>query len=284
MQQAINFKGHKRGKNAKGFTLVELLVATAIVGTLLIFSGYGLTVILGANDKAEAETERRAELNRGLDYISEDIRAANSITTSAPTWAWAADLGGGNPQAKLFLQIPLPISSIDPTNSRININGHGFNDKNAVMFTGSTINGLTNNVVYYVLNAQPNSFQLTQDIRDTTALPLTSASSSSYNSFANRLVVYYIRDNTSTWLGPKTINRSVGRCVDNLKTPSVSVPSNCFALLDSITDNGFLATVSNSKVVNVTLQSQACIFNSQNNTCNSPRLYKASTQAFPRLN
>lgn len=70
---------------SKGFTLVELLVAVAITGIVVTAAGFGLVTILQANKKAEAQTERRMDLNRALDYIADDIKESSSATTEHPS-------------------------------------------------------------------------------------------------------------------------------------------------------------------------------------------------------
>jgi hypothetical protein len=67
-------------KNSSGgFTLAELLIA-AFLGVIVISAfGFGLVAIMTADADSETKTERRIELNRAIDYISEEIRMANSI-------------------------------------------------------------------------------------------------------------------------------------------------------------------------------------------------------------
>jgi prepilin-type N-terminal cleavage/methylation domain-containing protein len=72
-----------QGNKFTGFTLVELLVAVAISGTVMSVAGLGLVSILQANKKAEDQTERRMELNRALDYIADDIREARTVQNGA---------------------------------------------------------------------------------------------------------------------------------------------------------------------------------------------------------
>lgn len=62
-----------------GFTLAELLIA-ALLGAIVISAfGFGLVTIMTADKDSETKTERRIELNRAIDYISEEIRMANNI-------------------------------------------------------------------------------------------------------------------------------------------------------------------------------------------------------------
>ena len=63
-------------KSTAGFTLIELIVAIMLSAILMGMTGYGLSIMTSKNQLAEAETQRRVQLNRALEYISEDIRAA----------------------------------------------------------------------------------------------------------------------------------------------------------------------------------------------------------------
>ncbi len=66
-----------------GFTLIELLVAIVISGIVLILAGSGLSIMTAKNQAAEVETQRRVQLNRALEYMSEDIRTARSINPAS---------------------------------------------------------------------------------------------------------------------------------------------------------------------------------------------------------
>lgn len=78
-----NLKVFNTYQSSAGFTLIELLVAMAITSIVVSLAGSGLVTIMGKNSKAEAETLRRVEFNRALDYIAEDVRRASSITTAS---------------------------------------------------------------------------------------------------------------------------------------------------------------------------------------------------------
>lgn len=77
-----SFRSIDLQKFSAGFTLVELLVAMAITGVVISAAGFGLVTIMGADKKAQAETARRIELNRGLDFIAEEIRMARRVNTT----------------------------------------------------------------------------------------------------------------------------------------------------------------------------------------------------------
>jgi type II secretory pathway pseudopilin PulG len=66
-------------KNAAGLTLVELLMAIVLSSVVISVTGFGLLTMMEANRDSEAKTVRRIELNRAIEYISEDIRMANRI-------------------------------------------------------------------------------------------------------------------------------------------------------------------------------------------------------------
>lgn len=95
-------------KNSSGFTLVELMVAMLITSFVISATGFGLVTITNRDKREKAETERRVELNRALDFIADEVRQAKPIATDAD-----ADLDkvapGFNPSDKtpvLTLQIP----------------------------------------------------------------------------------------------------------------------------------------------------------------------------------
>lgn len=80
-------------KSSAGFTLIELLIAMALTTVVIGITGSGLVIITEKNQKAEAETLRRTELNRTLDFISDDIRQSNLASTSIPSgWTWTDPL------------------------------------------------------------------------------------------------------------------------------------------------------------------------------------------------
>jgi prepilin-type N-terminal cleavage/methylation domain-containing protein len=67
----------------EGFTLIELLIATSIMSIVVTFAGFGVVAMLQQNKTSASETDRRANLNRALDYIANEVRMAKSIKTSA---------------------------------------------------------------------------------------------------------------------------------------------------------------------------------------------------------
>jgi len=74
---------YKNYQSSAGFTLIELLVAASITTIVVTLAGSGLVAIMQNNSKAQAETLRRIELNRALDFMADEVRQAKSIATDA---------------------------------------------------------------------------------------------------------------------------------------------------------------------------------------------------------
>jgi prepilin-type N-terminal cleavage/methylation domain-containing protein len=253
---------HQLLKKQAGFTLIELLIAASLSVVLMLIATYGLSIIVQANQKGEAKSLSRNNLNRAIEFISDEIKTAKKVSSTA-TWGWT-DLGGGSPQAKLYLEIPLTVTSIKGSNDSIQVTNHEFYDGSAVIFssgnpTALSTSGLALNTVYYVkcitpknCTSNPNDFQITNATGD--LIPLNDFVG---NLTANRLAIYYLRDSTSKWLKPKTINRSTGPCV------GVGNP-NCPVLVDSIakkdkdtsTKDGLNVEISGSRKVKINITSQ----------------------------
>lgn len=66
-----------------GFTLIELLIATVITSIVVTFTGFGVVTLLRANQKAEADTSQRSELNRALDFIADEIRESTIVRATS---------------------------------------------------------------------------------------------------------------------------------------------------------------------------------------------------------
>ncbi|MCG9890954.1 MAG: hypothetical protein MH252_07755 [Thermosynechococcaceae cyanobacterium MS004] len=84
--------GAKRKKSAgafssRGFTLVELLVAGMISLIVIFITGTGLVSAMNMSQVSQSRVERQMELNRALDFISNEIRMSRSINESATLMA-----------------------------------------------------------------------------------------------------------------------------------------------------------------------------------------------------
>lgn len=121
-----NLKIARACKSSAGFTLVELLVAVAITGIVITVAGFGLVAILQADNKAEAQTERRGELNRALGFIADEIRMARRVNTTNNTTTTASNAVtnsglslGSIGTAVLFLEVPVGICDSTPVVDRV---------------------------------------------------------------------------------------------------------------------------------------------------------------------
>ncbi len=71
----------------RGFTLIELLVAVVISTIVIGIAGFGIVTILTMDSRAEASIERQVDLNRAFDFLTNEIRMAQKINSSATTVA-----------------------------------------------------------------------------------------------------------------------------------------------------------------------------------------------------
>ncbi|MGK7937292.1 MAG: type II secretion system protein J [Xenococcaceae cyanobacterium] len=109
----------KWNKSSAGFTLIELIIASFISVIVIGAAGFGLMAMLRGNKTASIEADRRTEINRALEFISDEIRRAETIDTDpTPAFTNAKDdssysfdpedssSGKNNAQPILALNIP----------------------------------------------------------------------------------------------------------------------------------------------------------------------------------
>lgn len=105
-RQHLYHTGHPSFQSARkstpGFTLVELLVGMVATSILISFAGSSLVTVLQIHNRVEAEVDQQVKLNRALDYISDDIREAKAVSTTAPP-GWTVP---ANHTAILYLTKP----------------------------------------------------------------------------------------------------------------------------------------------------------------------------------
>ena len=112
----INHLGRLQKKSAHrrlqaGFTITEVLLAALMMLIAVSVAGIGLINLLRSNYRANADSEIRNNLNRTLEFVSDEVRRARIIaqteaaiiTTKVPDWE---DIRGA--QAVLAFQIPNP--------------------------------------------------------------------------------------------------------------------------------------------------------------------------------
>lgn len=94
--------------SSSGFTLIELLIAAAITTIVVGVAGSGLVAITSKNRTVKAETDRRVELNRALDFMTDEVRQATNIATNASTdlGTVASNFNTSSKTPVLTLQIP----------------------------------------------------------------------------------------------------------------------------------------------------------------------------------
>jgi type II secretory pathway pseudopilin PulG len=95
----INHLGRLQKKSAHrrlqaGFTITEVLLAGVLMLIAVLVSGIGVINLLRSNYRANADSEIRNNLNRTLEFVSDDLRRARIIapteaaidTTQVPDW------------------------------------------------------------------------------------------------------------------------------------------------------------------------------------------------------
>lgn len=94
-------------RTQRGFTLVEVMIAIALMAVLAVMSWRGLDSVSRANDQLEDRTERVARLLRALDQFERDV--ALRATTELPAPAAAS----ANPSAVMPL-LPVAMQARQP--------------------------------------------------------------------------------------------------------------------------------------------------------------------------
>ncbi len=75
----------KKPQSSAGYTLVELLIAASATLVVIGAAGFGLVSTMQAIITGKTQVERRNEVNRGLDFISDEVRLAKEINTDPST-------------------------------------------------------------------------------------------------------------------------------------------------------------------------------------------------------
>jgi prepilin-type N-terminal cleavage/methylation domain-containing protein len=93
-----------RRRPEQGLSLIELLVASVITSVVILIAGYGLIAALNGEKVAQAMSARRSELNRAFDFMTNEIRMAQSINSTAN--------GTSTSVADAVTQSGLPLSAL----------------------------------------------------------------------------------------------------------------------------------------------------------------------------
>jgi prepilin-type N-terminal cleavage/methylation domain-containing protein len=93
-----------RHRSEQGLSLIELLVASVITSVVILIAGYGLIAALNGEKVAQAMSARRSELNRAFDFMTNEIRMAQSINRTVS--------GTSTTVADAVTQSGLPLSAL----------------------------------------------------------------------------------------------------------------------------------------------------------------------------
>lgn len=201
-----------------GFTLIELLVAMSLTLIVTSISGFGLVAMMSNNNKAEARIQRRTEINRALDFISDEVRMARRVnsTTSTTVKAGAAVVASNMLVAFNPSSPSNPLPGIDITNV-------------------SDLNKIVLYLEIPITGTPPTTCP---------AIGVAPAAAPPAPSTYDR-VVYYILSDSPAWLGPRVIRR-YGRTpkVDGSIDPC-SIPGKQ-TFIDSISDSDIDPNTSNN--------------------------------------
>ena len=86
---------HKRNKNS-GFTLIELLISSFIGVVVIGAAGFGVMTLLKNSKTNTAQSQKRTEFNRAMEFISDEMRQADHIDVD-PTAEFDKVFGGASP-------------------------------------------------------------------------------------------------------------------------------------------------------------------------------------------
>jgi hypothetical protein len=119
-----------------GFTLTDLLISAGLTAAVITAAGTGMAAMIESSTVANSKSERSTELNRSLDFISNEVRQASSIVANAE--------GAANPSG------PIPGSTTTWSFSPVG--------SSATKVLMATLPGASAPVVYYIATPPANSW------------------------------------------------------------------------------------------------------------------------------
>ncbi|WP_420064607.1 type II secretion system protein J [Microcystis aeruginosa FACHB-524] len=106
-----------------GFTITEVLLASSMMLIAISVAGIGVTNLLRSNYRANAGTEIQNNLNRTLEFVSDEVRRAKTIADSEATAAAIESVPEEarteEARAVLAFQIPNPNDLSQPLPNQI---------------------------------------------------------------------------------------------------------------------------------------------------------------------
>jgi type II secretory pathway component PulJ len=107
---------HKKTSES-GFTLSNIMIGAALTGVVVSGAGAGLATMADISNTSNAKNERRVEMTRALDFMSTEIKSADTLTsTTAQSTAFQAALPNIASQVKtntISVKLTLDISGSD---------------------------------------------------------------------------------------------------------------------------------------------------------------------------
>lgn len=97
----------------RGFTLVELSIALAITGLVVVLAGSGLYAIMNANQTSQAETMERLELEQALAFMTDEIRMSQQLITTTTAINGFRSASGSSRVQPILILSPATTSRLD---------------------------------------------------------------------------------------------------------------------------------------------------------------------------
>ncbi len=120
MKNNTLIKLFNKQKYSAGYTLTELIIGAGISVVVIGAAGMGLMNLMRGNANSSVQAERRAEVNRALEFISDEVRRAETIQTDVSNTSSGvlySDLpsGFGTNGEKIVLALNVPdLGQINP--------------------------------------------------------------------------------------------------------------------------------------------------------------------------
>lgn len=99
--------------NSTGYTLTELIIGASISVVVIGAAGMGLMNMLQGNKTSTAEGDRITEVNRALEFISDEVRRAERIETN-PTADLPSGFDDSGKEVVLALDLPPNLGQLNP--------------------------------------------------------------------------------------------------------------------------------------------------------------------------